>query len=64
MHCDFWKFFHHNTHLTLVAVVAVDRTTIKTVVQNLLLVTPMKDVGLGAVGFGPTWLLNPKVVLL
>ena len=62
MHGDFGKLFHHDTHLGLVAVVAVDSSRIKTVVKNLLLVTPMQYVGLRTVGFGPRRLLNPKVV--
>lgn len=62
MNCDLRKLFHDNAKLSLVTVVAVDCSRVKTVVQNLLLVTPMQDVGLRAVGFSPTWLLNPKVV--
>lgn len=61
VHCDFRQLLHLDQEFVLAAFVPMYNSIIKSQVQDALLIAPVKDVGLAAVGLGPGGSALPAV---
>jgi len=63
MHSNSLKLIHGNTILLFGALISMNRAAIEPTIKGALLITPMKNVCLRAIGLCPGWCTGPCVIV-